>query len=295
MKKEFGFIRFDNIDEFEIWLNKEKVTRKINRLQVHHMDLPNYNTWKTTDKRIYGENRELGRTKSLDDYCKNKWNYPDGKNHYIAQHFNIFPNGKITTGRSLNSKPIGITGWNDNAICVEIYGDFDNKKDNMTDKQRKSVIAVYGLLCRKFKLTPNVNTIRPHCWFSASGTYLGDYFPNKSAKSCPGTNFMNFGNTSSAFINKFYPLIKEYLSKNKNRTLSSSKNIKMVKNISNEDLNLRSSPDWNGKIVDILKPGDSLTYVSGPLSAKGGSTKMYKCKNNIYITASSKYTNIITF
>ena len=116
MKKESGFILFDNINEFEKYLNNENVTRKISRLQVHHMSLPNYHTWDTTDKRIYKNNRELGRTKALDDFGKNKWRYKDCNKHYIAQHFNIFPNGKITTGRNLNSKPIGITGWNDYAI-----------------------------------------------------------------------------------------------------------------------------------------------------------------------------------
>ena len=68
MKKEFGFILFDNINEFEKYLNNEKVTRKISRLQVHHMSLPNYHTWDTTDKKIYKNNRELGRTKALDDF-----------------------------------------------------------------------------------------------------------------------------------------------------------------------------------------------------------------------------------
>ena len=291
MKKEFGFILFDNINEFEKYLNNEKVTRKISRLQVHHMSLPNYHTWDTTDKKIYKNNRELGRTKALDDFGKNKWRYKDCNNHYIAQHFNIFPNGKITTGRSLNSKPIGITGWNDYAICVEIYGDFD--KDIMTSSQRESVIALYALLCKKFNLKPSTNTIRAHCWFTSGGTYLGDYYKNKSAKTCPGTNFMNFGNSRLAFINNFYPLIEKYLA-NHNTNKDTAKNIKLVKNISKEKLNIRSSPNWNGKIIATLNPGDSLTYISGPLSAKGSTTKMYKCKNNSYITASSKYTKIIT-
>ena len=291
MKKQFNFIRFDNINEFENWLNKEIVTRKISRLQVHHMSLPNYTTWETTDKRIYKDNRELGRTKALDDYGKNKWNYKDSHNHYIAQHFNIFPNGKITTGRSLNSKPIGITGWNENAICVEIYGDFDKNKDIMTAAQKQSVIALYALLCKKFNIKPSTDTIRAHCWFTSGGVYLGDYYANKSAKSCPGTNFMNFGNSRSAFVNNFYPLIEDYLS---NNSKDSAKVVKMVKNISSEKLNIRSSPNWNGKVIATLNPGDSLTYVSGPLSAKGHPTKMYKCKNNSYVTASSKYTKIIT-
>ena len=291
MKKQFNFIRFDNINEFENWLNKEIVTRKISRLQVHHMSLPNYTTWENTDKRIYKDNRELGRTKALDDYGKNKWKYKDSHNHYIAQHFNIFPNGKITTGRSLNSKPIGITGWNENAICVEIYGDFDKNKDIMTTAQKQSVIALYALLCKKFNIKPSTDTIRAHCWFTSGGVYLGDYYASKSAKSCPGTNFMNFGNSRSAFVNNFYPLIEGYLS---NNSKGSAKVVKMVKNISSEKLNIRSSPNWNGDIIATLNPGDSLTYVSGPLSAKGHTTKMYKCKNNSYVTASSKYTKIIT-
>ena len=291
MKKEFGFVLFDNINEFEKYLNNENVTRKISRLQVHHMSLPNYHTWDTTDKRIYKNNRELGRTKALDDFGKNKWRYKDCNNHYIAQHFNIFPNGKITTGRSLNSKPIGITGWNENAICVEIYGDFDKNKDIMTTAQKQSVIALYALLCKKFNIKPSTDTIRAHCWFTSGGVYLGDYYASKSAKSCPGTNFMNFGNSRSAFVNNFYPLIEGYLS---NNSKGSAKVVKMVKNISSEKLNIRSSPNWKGDIIATLNPGDSLTYVSGPLSAKGHSTKMYKCKNNYYVTASSKYTKIIT-
>lgn len=291
MKKESGFILFDNINEFEKYLNNENVTRKISRLQVHHMSLPNYHTWDTTDKRIYKNNRELGRTKALDDFGKNKWRYKDCNNHYIAQHFNIFPNGKITTGRSLNSKPIGITDWNDYAICVEIYGNFDKNKDIMTTAQKQSVIALYALLCKKFNIKPSTDTIRAHCWFTSGGVYLGDYYASKSAKSCPGTNFMNFGNSRSAFVNNFYPLIEDYLS---NNSKDSAKVVKMVKNISGEKLNIRSSPNWNGDIIATLNPGDSLTYVSGPLSAKGHPTKMYKCKNNSYVTASSKYTKIIT-
>ena len=68
----------------------------------------------------------------------------------------------------------------------------------------------------------------------------------------------------------------------------------MVKNISGEKLNIRASPNWKSDVIATLNPGDSLTYVSGPMSAEGHPTKMYKCKNNFYVTASSKYTKIIT-
>lgn len=295
MKKQYGFIRFDSICEFTDWLAKQKVNRKINKLQIHHMDLPNYNTWNNTDKRVYKTNRELARTNSLNTYGKNTWNSPDRNGKYIAQHFSIFPNGKITTGRDLNSTPIGIKGWNEGAICVEIYGDFDYKQDVMTSSQKKSVIALYALLCKKFNLTPGSDTIRPHCWFTSSGTYIGDYNPLMSAKSCPGTNFMEIGNTKSAFINNFYPLIKNHM-KNEDlpeNTPSTNTKKKLIKNISKESVNIRSDANWNGKVIGVLKPGDSLTYVAGPLPANNGTTMMYRCKNNVYITASSKYTRVI--
>ena len=83
MKKEFNFIRFDNIEEFETWLKNKKITRKINKLQVHHMYLPDYNTWKNVDKKVYGDNRELGRTKSLDDYGKNKWHFSEDRKSVV--------------------------------------------------------------------------------------------------------------------------------------------------------------------------------------------------------------------
>lgn len=209
-EKRNGFIRFDNIDEFETYIKNLKIRRKINGLQVHHMALPNYACFYKS-KGVTED--ELVRTINLDYYGKSKgWSC-------IAQHFNIFPNGKITTGRDINKTPVGITGWNANKICIEIYGDFDKNKDVMKDEQREAVIAVYAILCEKLNLTPSTSTIRAHAWFTSGGTYLGDYYKGKSRKTCPGTNFMGFGNSRRAFVNNFYPLIKDYMS---NR--SSSKN-----------------------------------------------------------------------
>ena len=210
MKTQNGFTLLENEKEFKQWLDKQHPTRKINKLQVHHMALPDYSTWNGTDKRVYGNNRELGRTKALDSYGKTTWNSPDGYGHYIAQHINIFPNGKITTGRNLNSTPIGIYGWNTNAICVEIYGNFDKGHDIMTEEQKHAVIFVFALFADKFKLPKTATYIRPHAWFTSRGTYLGDYIVGKSRKTCPGTNFMGFGNTRKAFENNFYPMLKEY-------------------------------------------------------------------------------------
>ena len=141
MKTGYGFIEFENINEFKAWLKKQKVTRTINKLQVHHMDLLNYSTWEKTDKKVFTE-PHFGRTQSLNDYGRRTRGREasDGHGHYIAQHFNVFPDGMITTGRHLNSKPISIRGWNDGAICIEIYGDFDKGHDKMTKEQKEAII-----------------------------------------------------------------------------------------------------------------------------------------------------------
>lgn len=203
-----GFTRFDTISEFESYIKNLKITRKVNGLQVHHMALPNYDCFYKSNGNTEDE---LTRTINLNSYSKSMgW-------ACIAQHFNIFPNGKITTGRDINKTPVGITGWNTSKICIEIYGDFDKNKDIMKAAQKEAVIAVYGILCEKLNLIPSTSTIRPHAWFTSGGTYLGDYSASKSRKTCPGTNFMGFGNSKSAFVNNFYPFIKNYMS---NRSIS---------------------------------------------------------------------------
>lgn len=274
MKTQNGFTLLENEKEFKEWLDKQHPTRKITRLQVHHMGLPDYSTWSGTDQRVYGNNKELGRTQSLDAYGKQTWHSSDGHGHYIAQHFNIFPNGKVTTGRNLNSTPIGIAGWNTNAVCVEIYGNFDKGYDIMTEEQKKAVIFVYALLAEKFNIPKSSSYIRPHSWFTSGGTCLWDYYPTKSRKSCPGTNFMGFGNTKKAFENNFYPLLKAYKYgeevKTSNETTVANKIIEdkkayniRAKVIGCTTLNVRATrPDSNGnlgKVKFTLKKDDIVT------------------------------------
>lgn len=274
MKTQNGFTLLETEKEFKEWLDKQHPTRKITRLQVHHMGLPDYSTWNNTDKRVYGDNRELGRTLALDAYGKQTWHSSDGYGHYIAQHFSIFPNGKITTGRHLNSTPIGIAGWNTNAICIEIYGNFDKGQDIMTKEQKKAVIFVYALLAKKCNIPITSTYIRPHAWFTSGGTCLWNYYPGKSRKSCPGTNFMGFGNTKKAFENNFYPLLKAYKYgeevKTSNETTVANKTIEdkkaynvQAKVINCTTLNVRDArPDKNGnlgKVKFVLKKGEIVT------------------------------------
>lgn len=256
MKQAYGFTLLESISEFDKYIKKQKPTRKIYRLQVHHTDLPNYDTWEDTDKKVYKSNPELGRTNSLDDYGKRTWGSSDGHGHYIAQHFTIFPNGKITTGRHLNSTPIGIKGWNSGAICIEIYGDFDKGKDKMTSAQKKSVIAVYAILCMKFKMTPSTSCIKYHAWFTSGGTCIGTYDPKRSRKTCPGTNFFG-GNTDTAMKKNFLPKIKEYISGESTQTTFKSYVVRVTVN----NLNVRSGPGTNFSKVDQVHKGQAFTII----------------------------------
>ena len=63
MKTKNGFTLLENEKDVKEWLSKQKVTRKITRLQVHMMDLPNYSTWEKTDKKVFSE-PHFGRTQS---------------------------------------------------------------------------------------------------------------------------------------------------------------------------------------------------------------------------------------
>ena len=263
VKTQNGFTLLENAKEVKDWLAKQKVTRKITKLQVHHMDLPNYSTWEKTDKKLFDE-PHFGRTQSLNSYGKSTWGSgaSDGHGHYIAQHFNVFPDGKITTGRNLNSTPIGIRGWNTNAICIEIYGCFDKGKDTMTKEQKKAVVYLYGELCKRFDIPVNTAHIRPHCWFTAGGTYLGKYNPSRSAKTCPGTAFWGYGCSPDGFAH-FIKDVKNYVNGKKEEPKvvdrSGEKDVpNYTVQVITDTLNVRYGASTSYDKISTLKKGDKV-------------------------------------
>ena len=290
MKVKNGFVLLENKEDEKKWLKSQKVTRTINKLQVHHMDLPNYSTWEKTDKKVFDE-PHFGRTQSLNDYGKRTWNYSDGHGHYVAQHFNVFPDGKITTGRNLNSTPIGIRGWNTNAICIEIYGDFDKGKDVMTKAQKEAVIALYGELCKHFKISVDAAHIRPHCWFTAGGIYLGKYDPNRSAKTCPGTNFMGYGCSPSGFA-KFINEVKAYVNRKEASKEEPKASFKQyIAKPTVEGLVCRKGPGAEYDKVTMIDTDIAVTIV-GEAKAKDGGTWL-KCKSGYYVN--KKYMKFVKY
>ena len=261
MKTQGNITLLEKTSEISTWLKKQSVTRKITKLQVHHTGLPSYETWEKTDKKVF-TNPYFGRANSLDSYAKKTWNSKSANGSYQAQHFVVFPDGKITTGRSLNSNPIGITGWNTGAICVEIYGNFDKGQDTMTSAQKKAVIALFGELCKRFDLTPSASTIRYHAWFTSGGTYLGDYKAGQSRKTCPGTNFFG-GNTMSKFKANFLPEIKKYINgvtEEKKEEVVEFK--KYIARATTDNLNCRKGAGTSYDVVQQINKGDVFTVVA---------------------------------
>lgn len=197
----------------------------------------------------------------------------------------------ITTGRHLNSKPIGIRGWNDGSICIEIYGDFDKGHDVMTKAQKEAVIALYGELCKRFDIPVNTNHIRPHCWFTAGGAYLGKYNSSRSAKTCPGTNFMGYGCSPSGFA-KFINKVKAYVndeetSKEEDKTLFKQ----YIAKSTVDGLVGRKGPGVEYDKVTMIDTDIAITIV-GEAKAEDGGTWL-KCKSGYYVN--KKYMEFVRY
>ena len=274
MKSAYGFIRFDTHDEFKTWLKNKRVSRVVNKLQVHHTGSPSYSNFYKSNGT---HEDELTRQNNMKSFHVNSRGFND-----IAQHFTVFPNGRIVTGRSLNSNPAGITGWNSNAICVEIYGNFDKGCDIMTTAQRDAVIMLYGELCKKFRLTPSTSTIRPHAWFTSGGTYLGDYIAGRSRKTCPGTNFMGFGNRTNGF-KKFIALVANYINGNTTVSQAPTTNTVGVYKVIVDELNIRKGPGTSYAIAGVVHKGEAYTITQ--LSGSWGKLK----SGAGWINCNSKY------
>ena len=183
------------IDEFAAYLNSLKINRAIKRIQLHHTYSPSYKHFTGNNHKTLQENMRNYHMKS------NGWSD-------IGQHFTIFPDGVIMTGRDINKSPAGISGANTGAICIECVGNFDKGGDVMTESQKTAIVAAVKILIDRFKLNAADGVVY-HAWYKTDGTYIGDYVSGKSSKTCPGTNFFG-GNTKAAYKSTLQPLIENY-------------------------------------------------------------------------------------
>lgn len=195
METKFGFNKM-SVAEFQQWIKGLKVSRTILKVQQHHTYSPSYAQFKNDN--------HFAVQKGMKDYhvVHNGWND-------IGQHFTIFPDGTILTGRSIEVSPACITGQNANAICIENLGNFDINGDVMNPAQKEAIIAVTAALCSRFNIPVTTIGIVYHHWFNLSTGERNN--GTKNNKSCPGTNFFG-GNKVQDCETHFLPLVKAKVS-----------------------------------------------------------------------------------
>ncbi|MEC0092901.1 peptidoglycan recognition protein family protein [Paenibacillus macquariensis] len=192
--------------EFRNWLSDQRITRTINKLQVHHTASPNY----TTRKMVMGiaQQDHFKCLEGMRDFHinTNGWSA-------TGQNITVFEDGKIAISldRDLSKVPAGMAGANTGMLCVEIIGNFDKGGDKITAAQKQAVIHLYACLVERFKMPIDTDHIVYHAWYTSKGLRLNDYTHGKSSKSCPGTNFWGDGNTIASAKNSFLPMIKAEL------------------------------------------------------------------------------------
>jgi SH3-like domain-containing protein len=268
METKHGFTKM-TITEFETWIANLRVGRTILKIQQHHTYIPAY-------IHFNGSNH-FERQLAMKNHHVNHNGWQD-----IGQHFTIFPDGSILTGRSLEKSPACITNQNANSICIENFGDFDLGKDVMLQTQKDAIIAVTAALCKRFNLPVNTMSIVYHHWFRLdNGQRTND---NVAKKSCPGTNFFG-GNKEQDCITNFLPLVEAKLTGNTIKTDDSA--IQKYVVVTANHLNIRTQPK-----ASAPKAADRNPAILGAiLRVYGEQNNWYKISNSQSHWVSARYTD----
>ncbi len=140
--------------ELQSWIRGQPCMRRIDEVILHH-------TWRPTAREYKGEQT----IKAIYNFHVRNQGWSD-----IGYHFLIAPDGAIWVGRPIENAGAHTRGRNAHSIGVCLIGNFD--EEELTVRQRASLIATLNTLLERFKLTPqDINFHR-------------DYAPYKS---CPGT------------------------------------------------------------------------------------------------------------
>lgn len=242
MKTKGKFILMD-IKEFEIYLSNLDISklRSITHLQTHHTWSPSY--------RNFNGNNHFEKMESMETEHKKR---PFKE---IGQHYTTFPDGLICLGRDLKFIPACIEKHNTGGICMEHIGNFNIGGDQMTVEQQATIIKMNALLCLKFKLPINTDTIVYHHWFRLK-TGLRDNGENDTKllwhKTCPGTAFFG-GNKVADALTNFLPLIHQEYQKYAQSEDEVFNNPILRSKVNVDLLNVRSGPNIAFNIVSKLK------------------------------------------
>ncbi len=257
METQNGFTKLTPA-EFERWMEDQRVARTILTLQQHHTWNPDYSSFKG------GNHFEMQQ--AMKDYHVGHNGWLD-----IGQHFSIFPDGMILTGRSLEKSPACIFGNNSNSVCIENIGNFDLNKDVMNDLQKDSIVKTSAAICKKFSIPVNTDKIVYHHWFNLS---TGDRNNGtKNNKSCPGTNFFG-GNKVEDCKKHFLPLVSHVLDSSlPEENPPVLKYVCVTANV----LNIRKQSNGNAEKVTDREP-----------ATLGSILRVYKIQNDWFKISGSK-------
>jgi hypothetical protein len=274
MTTKYGLTLF-SIQEFENYIKNLKVGRTILYLQLHHTFSPSY-------KLCTGSN-QLELQKQMKNYHVNTNGWSD-----IGQHFSTFPDGTIATGRSIESSPACIFGFNSNAICIENVGNFDIGNDVMTAQQKDTIVKMTSILCSKFSIPITTDRIVYHHWFNLSTGARNN--GSGGNKSCPGTAFFG-GNKVSDCQNNFLPLVQNAVNQVPNSTPTTTQLALLEYRIINANkLNVRVLPlSTSAKATD--RKAIPIGSVLRIYEEKDG---WYKISSSASHWISGKYTSKVT-
>jgi len=157
------------IEQFSAYVDEIVISRTIKEIHIHHTWIPDYE-----DFYILLEDDPASVYRIIEGMYI--WHTKNNGWKDIGQHISIDPEGGIWTGRDFNLSPASIKGRNTYGFAIENIGNFDKKKDTMTQEQLSSLIAVINIIIKKIGIIPTKTTI----------VYHNQY----ADKSCPGTAFI---------------------------------------------------------------------------------------------------------
>ncbi|MFL5542226.1 MAG: N-acetylmuramoyl-L-alanine amidase [Longimicrobiaceae bacterium] len=193
MKTKGQFILFETLAELAHFLEKP-IQRKVSKIQNHHTLIPSYEDFT-------GSNH-FARLEAI------KAAHLERGFSDIGENLTTFPDGTVAVCRSFELDPACAKGANTGSVCIENLGNFDKGRDVMTAAQRDCIVQVNALLCHRFKLAVNTESILYHHWFDLKTGKRTD--GAGITKSCPGTNFFG-GNTVADCKANFLPLVSAAL------------------------------------------------------------------------------------
>jgi hypothetical protein len=236
MRKQGKVLLFDNTVEFASWLDGTIVSRRVVLVQNHHTFQPDYAAFRG--------NNHFALMQSMENAHLER-GFAE-----IAQNLSTFPDGTIAVGRSIDKIPAGIKGANTGGICIEHTGNFDAGGDTMSAPHREAIVQLNAVLCRKFGLSPNTNTIVYHHWYDLnSGERTNG---TGTTKTCPGTAFFGGNKVADAAAN-FVPLVAAALGAAVPAAPTVLAHATFIVNASS--VNVRESPDGSARVLKQLARG----------------------------------------